>query len=117
MPSTIKPNTVSASSNVCMRGLETLSSTSATPWGRSVTDSSRFILIMPQLLSGRDQPQLPSPARSLAYSPDQTSGHQLQSAGKDRRPPPVSQNVFLKSQAVRAASSRHRPAISSEYWH
>src|ERR1051325_1301528 len=97
-----------------MRGLATLSSTSATPWGRSVTDSRRFILIMPQLLSGQDQQQLPSPALSLACSPDQTSVHQLQSAGRDRRLPPVSQNVSLKSQAGPAASSHRRPIESSE---
>src|SRR5215470_1309254 len=98
-----------------MRGLATLSSTSATPWGRSVTDSSRFILIMPQLLSGRDQQRLPSPALSLACSPDQTSAHQLQSGGRDRRRLRGSQNVLIKSQAGPATSIRRRPTRSSEY--
>src|SRR5688572_16953287 len=114
MPSASKPNTVNASSNVWIRGLATLSSTAATPCGRSVTDSSRFILIMPQLLSGRDQRQPPSPALSLACNPDQTSVHQLQSDGRDRRHPLVSQNVSLKSQAGPEASSHRRPAGSSE---
>src|SRR4030095_9031891 len=97
-----------------MRGLATLSSPSATPWGRSVTDSSRFILIMPQLLSGRDQQQLPSPALSLACNPDQTSGHPLLFAGTDQIPPPESQNGGPGSQAVPAVSIRRPPAISSE---
>src|SRR5215208_7002010 len=100
-----------------MRGLETLSSTSATPCGRSVTDSSRFILIMPQLLSGRDPLQPPSPALSLACSPDQTSSSQLRSAGRDRRPRPESQNVFREIPASQAAWIRHRPKGFSEWLH
>src|ERR1051325_7630802 len=97
-----------------MRGLATLSSTSATPCGRSVTDSSRFILIRPQLLTGQDQPQLPSPALSLACNPDQTSARRPQSAGTDRRPPPGSQNVWTRSQAEPAASNHRTRVISCE---
>src|SRR5215213_2404622 len=100
-----------------MPRLATLSSTAATPWGRSVTDSSRFTLIMPLLLSGRDQQQLPSLAQSRACNPDQTSEHQLRSAGTDRTPPPESQNALLRIPAGPAASSRRLPAISSESPH
>src|ERR1041384_8869777 len=90
-----------------MRGLETFSSTAATPWGRSVTDSSRFILIMPQLLSGRDQPRPPFPALSLACSPDQTSVHRLRSAGTDRRRRPESRNAGPETQVDQATSIHH----------
>src|SRR5215213_521635 len=97
-----------------MPRLATLSSTAATPCGRSVTDSSRFILIMPLLLSAQDQQQLPSLALSRACSPDRTSSHQLQSAGTDRIPPPGSRNVLLRTQAGQAASIHHLRAKSSE---
>src|SRR5688572_22195959 len=117
MPSTVNASTVTASRNVCIRGLETLSSTSATPCGRSVTDSSRFILIMPQLLSGRDQPQLPSPARSLSCSLDQTSANQLQSGGRDQRLRQESQNGPPESQPGPATSIRRPPAGTFECFH
>src|SRR5215218_4793078 len=90
-----------------MRGLATLSSTSATPWGRSVTDSSRFILIMPLLLSAPGRQLLPSQALSLACSPDRTFSHQPRSAGTDRKPPPESRNDSRGSQPNREASNRH----------
>src|SRR5215204_4545405 len=97
-----------------MRGLETLSSTSATPCGRSVTDSSKFILIMPQLLSGRDPLQLPSQALSLACNPDQTFWNQLQSAGTDQRLRPESQNASRETPASLAISIRRQPTGFSE---
>src|SRR5689334_3645328 len=114
MPRLNRPNTVNASRNVWARGLETLSSTAATPCGRSVTDSSRFILIMLPLLSAPDQQPPPSLALSLACSPDRTFARRLRFDGKDRKLPPLSRNVLLKSQPVRAAWSRRPQAESFE---
>src|SRR3989442_189023 len=77
--------TVKASRNVCVRVLETLSSTKATPAGRSVTDSRRFILITGrQLLSAPVQPQLPFPARSRACTPGRNRGRRLESSETDQ---------------------------------
>src|SRR5260370_662724 len=71
MPSTSRATTVSASRNVCVRVLDTLSSTNATPAERSVTESKRFTLITGrQLLSAPSRRQLPSLARSRACTPD-----------------------------------------------
>src|SRR6185503_13059171 len=114
MATTVRPSTVSASSNVCTPRLATLSSTAATPCGRSVTDSSRFILIMPLLLSAPDQQPLPSLALSRACSPDQPCVHQLQPGGTDQTPRPEYQNVRRGSRVDQATSSHRRRAISSE---
>src|SRR5687767_16016749 len=103
MPRASRPNTVNASNKVCARGLATLSSTAATPCGRSVTDSSRFTLIMLPLLSAPDQQPPPSLELSLACSPDQTFARRLRSDGTDRKPPPVYRNVVLRNQPGRAA--------------
>src|SRR4030081_1465192 len=78
--------TVKASRKVCVRVLETLSSTNATPAGRSVTDSRRFILITGrQLLSVPVQPQWPFPARSRACIPGQTHASRYESSETDRK--------------------------------
>src|SRR6185503_1018878 len=100
-----------------MRGLETFSSTSATPCGRSVTDSSRFILITPLLLSTRDQPRLPFPQRSLSCNPDQTCSHQPRFDGMGRILPQGAQSVSQGTQPNQAASNRRRPTRSSEFHH
>src|SRR5258705_5948885 len=113
MPSRVSPNTVNASNSVCILGLATFSSTAAAPFGRSVTDSSRFILIIPQLLSGRDQPQLPFPELSRAYNPDRISCHRPLSVGTDHKLPPGFPTASTNIRQGRAVSIRHRPVESS----
>src|SRR5258705_1857987 len=115
MPNTVSPNTVNASNSVCILGLATLSSTAAAPFGRSVTDSSRFILIIPQLLSRRDQPQLPFPELSRAYNPDRISCHRPLYVGRDQKLPRGFQTASTNIRQGRAVSIRHRPVESSEW--
>src|SRR5437879_3657083 len=103
MPSTNNAITVRANKNVWVRVLETLSSTNATPAGRSVTDSRRFTLITGrQLLSVLVRRQWPSPARSLACIRDRNRDCQLESCETDR----TFQRLF------QSAWTRIRPALS-----
>src|SRR6266850_8218319 len=100
MPTTRRPKTVKASRSVCTSGVATLASTIAAPVGRSVTDSSKLILIMPlPLLSKRDRRQLPYQERSLSYSPDQTFCRRLVSGGKDQTVPREFRNAWRGSRA------------------
>src|SRR5205807_3807293 len=109
MPSTSNAITVNASRNVCVRVLETLSSTNATPAGRSATDSRRFILITGrQLLSVPVLPQWPSPARSRACNPDRNHASQLESCETDRTFLRASQNALPGIQSGLSVSSRLR---------
>src|SRR4029453_503459 len=86
----------------------TLSSTTAAPGGRSVTDSSRLILIMPrQLLSTRGQLRLPYQEQSRGCNQDQTSSHLHRSVGMHRRLPPVLQTASRDTGTSQAVSIRH----------
>src|SRR5438309_5470328 len=108
MPSTIKAMTVRANRNVCVRVLETLSSTNATPAGRSVTDSRRFTLITGrQLLSVLIRRQWPSPARSLACIRDRNRDCQPESCGTDRTFQRVFQSAWTRIQPALSVLSRH----------
>src|SRR5712692_2924059 len=108
MPSTSKAITVRANKNVCVRVLETLSSTNATPAGRSVTDSRRFTLITGrQLLSVLVRPQWPSPARSLACIRDRNRDCQPESCGTDRTFQRVLQSAWTGIQPALSVWNRH----------
>src|SRR5437870_2643495 len=109
MPSTSNAITVNANRNVCVPALETLSSTNATPAGRSATDSRRFILITGrQLLSVPVPPQWPSPAQSRACSPDRNHASQFESCEMDRTFPRVTQNGWPGIRPDLLISSRLR---------
>src|SRR5437879_13805427 len=114
MPSTSKAITVRANKNVCVRVLETLSSTNATPAVRSVTDSRRFTLITGrQLLSVLVRRQWPSPARSLACIRDRNRDCQLESCETDRTFQRVFQSAWTKTQPVLSVLNRHRKPKSA----
>src|SRR6266446_10153849 len=114
MPSTSKAITVRANKNVCVRVLETLSSTNATPAGRSVTDSRRFTLITGrQLLSVLVRRQWPSPAQSLACIQDRNRDCQLESCETDRTFQRVFQNAWTRIRLVLSVLSRHRKPKSA----
>src|SRR6266508_5230886 len=85
MPNTSRAITVSANRNVCVRVLETLSSTNATPTERSVIDSKRLTLITArQLLSALNQRQWPFRERSRAYIQGRNFEHPLEFCEMDR---------------------------------
>src|SRR5437899_8338490 len=114
MPSTSKAITVRANKNVCVRVLETLSSTNATPAGRSVTDSRRFTLITGrQLLSVLVRRQWPSPARSLACIRDRNRDCQLESCETDRTFQRVFQSAWTKTQPLHTDLNRQRKTKSA----
>src|SRR5437588_955395 len=94
-------------SDVCSSDL-TLSSTNATPAGRSVTDSRRFTLITGrQLLSVLIRRQWPSPARSLACIRDRNRDCQPESCGTDRTFQRVFQSAWTRIQPALSVLSRH----------
>src|SRR3981081_3092262 len=98
MPSTSSATTVSASRNVCVRVLDILSSTKATPAGRSVTDSKRLILITGrQLLSAPGRLQWPSQEQSRACTPDRNLASQLGFFETDRILPRGSRNAWRET--------------------
>src|SRR6266446_3742243 len=114
MPSTSSATTVSASRNVCVRVLDTLSSTNATPAGRSVTDSKRLILITGrQLLSAPGRLQWPSQERSRACTPGRNLSSQLGFFETDRKLPRESRNVWRETQPNLLVSNHHRKPESS----
>src|SRR5207253_1804832 len=97
-------------------GLVTRASTIAAPVGRSVTDSSKLILIMPlPLLSRRDRRQLPCQERSLSCSPDQTFCHQPVSGERDQTAQPVFRIAWPENRVGRAAWNRLPLPESSEW--
>src|SRR6266576_2540096 len=115
MPTTRRLNTVRARRIVWTMGLVTLASTIAAPVGRSVTDSSKLILIMPlPLLSRRDRRQLPCQERSLSCNPDQTFCHQPGSAETDQITQQESQIASRDTRAGPAVWSRLQPLGFSE---
>src|SRR5678810_364214 len=100
---TRRPKTVRVRSSVCTKGVVTLASTNTAPVGRSVTDSSKLILIMPlPLLSRRDRRQLPYQERSLSCNQGQTFYRQLRFDGTGRRVQLESQNASPGSPEVPA---------------
>src|SRR4029078_7705644 len=100
MPIARRPKTVKARSRVCTSGVVTRASTIAAPVGRSVTDSSKLILIMPlPLLSRRDRRQLPYKERSLSCSQGQIFFRQLLSDEKDQTAQPEFRNAWQGSPA------------------
>src|SRR5262245_34867827 len=110
-----RPNTVNANRRVWVRGLATLSSTSATPFGRSVTESRRLILIMPLLLlSKRDQRQLPFRVLFRACIRDQISSHRPGFPGTDQRPQRGFQSASQDNQPDLVIWSHRRQEGSSE---
>src|SRR5258707_10590071 len=109
MPSTSNALTVSTSRNVCVRVLDTRSSTNATPAGRSVTDSKRLILITGrQLLSAPGRLQWPSQERSRACTPDRSLASQLGFFETDRILPQESRNVWRETRPDLSVSNHHR---------
>src|SRR6185295_13046183 len=105
-----------ASKSVCTNGVATLASTIAAPVGRSVTDSSKLILIMPlPLLSRRDRRQLPFQERSLSCSQGQTFCRRLLSAGKDQIARRESRIVSRGNPVDQEASNCLPPPKSSEW--
>src|SRR6185436_6889135 len=89
-PNTTKAMTVSPSSKVWVRALDTLSSTNATPTERSVIDSKRLTLITArQLLSAPVQRLWPSQARSRACTRGRTREHPRESCEMDQTSRPV----------------------------
>src|SRR5229473_970232 len=114
MPSTRSAITVRISRNVCVRVLETLSSTNATPVGRSVTDSKRLILITGrQLLSAPGRLRWPSQERSRACTPDRNLASQLGFFETDRILPRESRSVGPETPPDLSVLSRHQTPISS----
>src|SRR5687768_380997 len=101
------PTTI-ARRSVCVKGLATLSSTTLTALGRSVTDSKRLILIIePQLLSKPDQQRWPFPEQLHAYNRDRNFSHPLVSDGRDQRPPQVSRSDVPSTPSTLLTSIRH----------
>src|SRR6266851_560739 len=114
MPSTSSAITVSTSRNVCVRVLDTLSSTNATPAGRSVTDSKRLILITGrQLLSAPGRLQWPSQERSRACTPDRNLASQLGFFETDRILQRESRSAWPETPPDLSTSNRHRKPKSS----
>src|SRR6266480_7739806 len=114
MPSTNNAITVRASRNVCVRVLDTLSSTNATPAGRSVTDSKRLILITGrQLLPPPARRQWPSQEQSRACTPDQNPSSQLGFFETDQILPQGFRSVWLETPPDLSASNRRRKPKSS----
>src|SRR6185295_15663849 len=103
-----------ASKSVCTNGVATRASTIAAPVGRSVTDSSKLILIMPlPLLSRRDRRQLPYQERSLSCSQGQIFFRQLLSDEKDQTAQREFRTAWRGNPANQAASNCHRRSGSS----
>src|SRR5258708_39052108 len=114
MPSTSNAITVSTSRNVCVRVLDTRSSTNATPAGRSVTDSKRLILIPGrQLLSAPGRLQWPSQELSRACTPDRNLASQLGFFETDRILPQESRSVGPETPPDLSVLNRHHTPISS----